>query len=37
MSFDGMLAAYVDLKKVFDSVHHEALWDLLCFRGLLVY
>ena len=25
----GMLALYVDLKKVFDSVHREALWDLL--------
>ncbi|KAG0729173.1 Transposon TX1 uncharacterized protein [Chionoecetes opilio] len=25
----GMLAAYVDLKKAFDSVHHESLWDLL--------
>ena len=27
-----MLAAHVDLKKAFDSVHHEALWDhlLLC-------
>ena len=24
----GMLAAYVDLKKVFDSVHQETLWDL---------
>ena len=26
----GMLAAYVDLKKAFDSVHCKALWDLLC-------
>ena len=26
----GMRTAYVDLKKAFDSVHHEALWDLLC-------
>ena len=24
----GMLAAYVDLKKAFDSVHRETLWDL---------
>ena len=29
-----MLAAYVDLKKVFDSVHREALWDLLCLHGI---
>ena len=27
------LAAYIDLKKVFDSVHREALWDLLRHRG----
>lgn len=25
----GMLAAYANLKGAFDSVHHEALWDLL--------
>lgn len=25
----GMLAAYVDLKKAFDLVHREAPWDLL--------
>ncbi len=25
----GMLAAYVDLKKAFDSVNREALWELL--------
>ena len=30
----GFLAAYVDLKKAFDSVHREALWDLLRFRGI---
>ncbi|KAG0729261.1 Retrovirus-related Pol polyprotein from type-2 retrotransposable element R2DM [Chionoecetes opilio] len=30
----GMLAAYVDLKKAFDSVHHESLWDLLRLRGI---
>ncbi|KAG0727434.1 LINE-1 reverse transcriptase [Chionoecetes opilio] len=30
----GMLAAYVDLKKAFDSVHRESLWDLLRFRGI---
>ena len=29
-----MLAAYVDLKKVFDSVHRERLWDLLRLRGI---
>ena len=30
----GMLAVYVDLKKAFDSVHRETLWDLLCLRGI---
>ena len=30
----GLLAAYVDLKKAFDSVHREALWDLLRLRGI---
>ena len=30
----GMLAAYVDLKKAFDSVHRETLWDLLRLRGI---
>ncbi|KAG0716601.1 LINE-1 reverse transcriptase [Chionoecetes opilio] len=30
----GMLAAYVDLKKAFDSVHRESLWDLLRLRGI---
>ena len=29
-----MLTAFVNLKKPFDSVHHEALWDLLHFRGI---
>ena len=29
-----MLADYVDLKNAFDSVHHEALWDLLCLRRI---
>ena len=29
-----MLASYVDLKKAFDSVHREALWDLLRLRGI---
>ena len=32
----GMLTAYVDLKKLFDSVYHEALRDLLCIRRTLV-
>ena len=30
----GMLAAYVDLKKALDSVHRETLWDLLRLRGI---
>ena len=30
----GMLAAYVDLKEAFDSVLHEALWDLLRLIGI---
>ena len=29
-----MFATYVDLKKAFDSVHGEALWDLLHLRGI---
>ncbi|KAG0726080.1 Retrovirus-related Pol polyprotein from type-1 retrotransposable element R2 [Chionoecetes opilio] len=29
-----MHAAYVDLKKAFDSVHRESLWDLLRLRGI---
>ena len=29
-----MLAAYVDFKKAFDSVHHEALWELLHLYGI---
>ena len=29
-----MLAAYVDLKKAFESLHHEVLWDLLRIRGI---
>ena len=31
----GMLAAYVNLKKAFDSVHRKLLWNLL--QGLLIY
>ena len=30
----GLLAAYVDLKKAFDSVHRETLWELLRVRGI---
>lgn len=30
----GLLAAYVDFKKAFDSVHRETLWDVLRFRGI---
>ena len=30
----GILAAYVDLKKTSDSVHREALWDLLRLHGI---
>ena len=29
-----MLAAYVNLKKAFDSVHRETLWDLLRLREI---
>ena len=29
-----MLTAYVDLKKAFDSVHCQALWDLLRLHGI---
>ncbi|KAG0716716.1 Serine/threonine-protein kinase pelle [Chionoecetes opilio] len=29
-----MLAAYVELKKAFDSVHRESLWDILRLRGI---
>ena len=30
----GILAAYVDLKKAFDSVYRETLWDLLRLSGI---
>ncbi len=30
----GLLAAYVDLKKAFDSMHHGTLWDILRVRGI---
>jgi sorting nexin-29 len=29
-----LLAAYVDLKKAFDSVHRESLWEILRIRGI---
>ncbi|XP_037803932.1 uncharacterized protein LOC119598352 [Penaeus monodon] len=30
----GMLVAYVDLKKAFDSMHRESLWSLLGLCGI---
>ena len=30
----GMLAAYVDLNKAFDSVHRGTPWHLLCLDGI---
>ena len=30
----GLLAAYIDLKKAFDSVHRESLWEILRLRGI---
>ena len=30
----GMLTAYVDLQNAFDSVHPDAIWNLLCLRGI---
>ena len=29
-----MLAAYVDIKTLFDSVYRKTLWDLLRLRGI---
>ncbi|XP_069982670.1 uncharacterized protein [Penaeus vannamei] len=29
-----LLAAYIDLKKVFDMVHQESLWEILRLRGI---
>ena len=29
-----MLAAYIDLKKAFDTVHRESLWEILRLRGI---
>ena len=31
----GMLATYAKLEKAFQSVHREALWDILQFCGIL--
>lgn len=31
----GLLAAYIDLKKAFDSMHHESVWEVLRLRGIL--
>ena len=31
---ESLLAVYVDLKKAFDSVHRESLWELLRLRGI---
>ncbi|XP_070000241.1 uncharacterized protein [Penaeus vannamei] len=30
----GLLAAYIDLKKTFDTVHRESLWEILRLRGI---
>merc|ERR1712035_203667 len=30
----GLLSVYVDLKKAFDTVHRETLWDILRLRGI---
>ncbi|XP_069977663.1 uncharacterized protein [Penaeus vannamei] len=30
----GLLAAYIDLKKAFDSVHRESLWEILGLIGI---
>ena len=30
----GLLAAYIDLKKAFDTVHRESLWEILRLRGI---
>ena len=32
--WQGLLAAYVDLCKVFDSLNRDALWRILGFRGV---
>nr|XP_027207908.1 uncharacterized protein LOC113801282 [Penaeus vannamei] len=31
----GLLAAYIDLKKAFDSIHRESLWEILRLKGIL--
>ena len=30
----GLLAAYIDLKKEFDTVHRKSLWEILRLRGI---
>ncbi|XP_037780276.1 uncharacterized protein LOC119576702 [Penaeus monodon] len=30
----GLFAAYIDLKKAFDTVHHKSLWKILTLRGI---
>ncbi|XP_069976317.1 uncharacterized protein [Penaeus vannamei] len=30
----GLLAAYIDLKKAFDTVHRESLWEILRLKGI---
>ncbi|XP_069981039.1 uncharacterized protein [Penaeus vannamei] len=30
----GLLIAYIDLKKAFDTVHRESLWEILRLRGI---
>lgn len=32
----GLLVAYVDLKKTCDAVHREELWEILQIRGIPV-
>lgn len=31
----GLLAAYIDLKKAFDLLHRESLWEMLILRGII--
>ncbi|XP_069975516.1 uncharacterized protein [Penaeus vannamei] len=33
----GLLAAYIDLKKVFDSVHRKSLWEILRLKGIQIW
>lgn len=36
MSFERLLVPSVDLKKAFDSMNFEALWEILLLRGVSV-